>query len=166
MLGDFLKKQAIDIALLQEVTQPQVEHISGYTTHLNIGTEARGTAITMKAGINAMRLRRLPSERGIAGLIKGTHVVNIYAPSGAEHRQEREAFFTNELPWLLPTTECDLILAGDFNCIIERDDATGQGNHSRALDQLIRGFHLTDAWDHKAENKGYTHTTQRHVPRD
>jgi exonuclease III len=159
MLGEFLKKQAIDIALLQEVTQPQVGHIHGYTTHMNIGTQAQGTAIVMKESISATHLRRLPSGRGMAGLINGTHIVNISVPSGAERKQERESFYTNELPWLLPTTECALILAGDFNCVLERADATGQGNRSRALDQLVRGFHLTDVWDHNAVNKGFTHYT-------
>jgi endonuclease/exonuclease/phosphatase family metal-dependent hydrolase len=158
MLGEFLKKQTIDIALLQEVTQPQVGHIHGYTTHMNIGTEARGTAIVME-GISATHLPRLPSGRGMAGLINGTHIVNIYVPSGTERKQERESFYTNELPWLLPTTKCALILAGDFNCVLERGDATGQENRSRALDQLVRGFHLTDVWDHNAVNRGFKHYT-------
>jgi exonuclease III len=94
MLGDFLKKQGIDIALLQEVTQPQIEQTSGYHTHLNIGTEMRGTAMMMKTGLQATCIRRLPTRRGIAGKINGTHIVNIYAPSGAEHRQERERDFS------------------------------------------------------------------------
>jgi exonuclease III len=159
MIGEFLRKQAIDIALLQEVTQPQIENIRGYNTHLNIGSEMRGTAIMMKTGLQATYLRRLPSGRGIAGKINGIHMVNIYAPSGAEYRQERERFFNNELPWLLPTTECDLILAGDFNCIIRKDESTGERNISRALDQLVRGYHLHDAWDQNAENQGYTYYT-------
>jgi exonuclease III len=120
MLGDFLVKQGIDIALVQEVTMPKIEQIHGYTTIMNIGSEMRGTAIITKAGLQATWLRRLPTGRGIAAKINDIHLVNIYAPSGAEHRQEREMFYNSELPRLLPTNECDLILAGDFNCTIKK----------------------------------------------
>jgi exonuclease III len=165
MLGDFLKEQTIDIALLQEVTHPQVGQIHSYTTHMNIGTEMRGKAFVLKVGIRATQIQRLPSGRGMVGLINGTYIVNVYAPSGAERRKERESFYTNELSCLLPMTKCAFILAGDFNCVIERADATGQGNHSRALDQLIRGYHLTDVWDHKAVHQGLTHYTARGASR-
>jgi len=41
---------------------------------------------------------RLPTGRGIAAEFQGVLLVNIYAPSGAERRQEREAFFKNDFP--------------------------------------------------------------------
>jgi exonuclease III len=45
MLNDFLHKQDIDIAVLQEVTHDKFDVIYGYNVLLNIGTERRGTAI-------------------------------------------------------------------------------------------------------------------------
>jgi exonuclease III len=89
MFGEFLKSHGIDIALIQEVTQPQIEQISGYNTILNIGSEMRGTGLMIKNGLHATGIQRLPTGRGIACKINGIHMVNIYAPSGAEQRKER-----------------------------------------------------------------------------
>jgi exonuclease III len=67
-------------------------------------------------------------------------MVNIYAPSGAENKRDRETFYTSEVPWLLPMMKSALIVAGDFNCVLEKADSTRQGNWSRALEQLVRGY--------------------------
>jgi len=45
MLNEFIHKQEIDIILLQEVTHTDFQMIRGYTAHLNIGINKRGTAI-------------------------------------------------------------------------------------------------------------------------
>jgi endonuclease/exonuclease/phosphatase family metal-dependent hydrolase len=92
-------------------------------------------------------------------MIHGTYIVNIYAPSGAENKRDRETFYTSEVPWLLPTMESALIVVGDFNCVLEKADSTGQGNWSRALEQLVHGYHLTDVWDSRTANRGYTYYT-------
>jgi exonuclease III len=165
MLEDFLKKQAIDIAMLQEVTNTNIENLHGYTTHINIGTEMRGTALVVKTGIKLTQVRRLPTGRGISANINRTCFVNIYAPSGAERRKEREYFYNSELPPLLPTYGNDMILAGDFNCVLSRCDTTGQGNHSRALEQIICGYKLTDVWDMQAAKHGHTHYTGKGATR-
>ena len=51
----------------------------------------------------------------MAGQFKDTWLINIYAPSGAENRKEREKFFTHDLAYLLPSGQKDIVLAGDFN---------------------------------------------------
>jgi len=68
MLEDFLWTNDIDIALLQEVTGPQMDSIRRYTKHVNIGIERRGTAILAKDGIILTDVRCLPSGRGIAAM--------------------------------------------------------------------------------------------------
>jgi len=114
LLNNILLRQDIDMALIQEitttfppsmVTQPLV----------NEGIDKRGTAILLKEGLCLQNVKRLPSGRSIAGLFKDTWIINIYAPSGAEKRQEREVFFTHDLAHLLPTSSGDLLLASDFN---------------------------------------------------
>jgi len=125
VLGDFLFLQDIDIALLQEVTTTNLTCIRNYTVHGNIGTEGRGTAILSKTGITLTDVMRLPSGRGIAAKLFGTKIVNIYAPSGAEKKAERERFFSNVILPLLPTRHSDLLLAGDFNCILHTSESTG-----------------------------------------
>jgi exonuclease III len=71
MFEDFIKRHGIDIVLIQEITQPQIERITGYQTLLNIGSEMRGTGMMIKNGLNATDIQRLPTGRGIACTING-----------------------------------------------------------------------------------------------
>jgi exonuclease III len=93
MLGEFLRIQEIDIILLQEVTQPFLDTIRGYSEYTDIGTNRRGTAILMREQITLTNITRLPSERGMVTEYQGVWLINVCAPSGAARRQERESFF-------------------------------------------------------------------------
>ena len=161
MLEEFLHKQGIDIALLQEVTNPNLQSIRRYTAHINQGAEGRGTAILTKEGLSISNIKRLLSGRGMAAIFNGTWILSIYAPSGAEKKTERERFYTNDLTQLLPTTHTELILAGDFNCILDTADSTGHKNFSRALASIVSGFRLHDVWDASRSRQGYTHYAPR-----
>ena len=92
MLADFLKRQDIDIALVQEVTHNEFTNIHEYNAIVNEGTDKRGTAILVKTGLQIQDIKRMPSGRGIAAMFQGIWIINIYAPSGAEKRVEREYF--------------------------------------------------------------------------
>jgi exonuclease III len=81
---DFLRIHDIDIALLQEVTSPQIVTIRRYTKHINIGTKRRGTAILAKEDLSHTNLKILPPGRVIAATFNGTCLVNIYASQGKE----------------------------------------------------------------------------------
>jgi len=87
-------------------------------------------------------------------------IVNIYAPSGTAKGAEREDFFNSGILGLLPLSPTKLILAGDFNCLINNNYCTGQRNCSRALERLINGLRLKDAWDAETNPHVYTHYTQ------
>jgi len=52
-----------------------------------------------------------------------------------------------------------LILAGDFNCVINNNDCTGLRTCNRALERLINGLRLKDAWDTETNPHVYTHYT-------
>ena len=159
MLEEFLVKQDIDIALLQEVTNQHLHKIRRYTIYINEGTERRGTAIVVKEGITLNDIKRIPSGRGIAAKFNGTWIVNIYAPSGTEKKQEREHFYNSELTYILPMTYAEIILAGDFNCILTKTDSTGTKNYSRALANIVNGVGLIDAWEATTTSGRYTHYT-------
>jgi len=64
---------------------------------MNIGTDKRGTAILAKHGLALSNIQRLLSGRGMSASFRGILIVNIYAPSAAEKRQEREAFYNTEV---------------------------------------------------------------------
>jgi len=165
MLTNFLLGQDIDISLLQEVANDDLSNIYGYSAHINEGIEKSGTEILMKEGISVDNIKILPSGRGIAGLFEDTWIINVYAPSGAEKRKERENFFTNELAYLLPTGPREIILAGDFNCVIAAADCTGSPNLSKALSSTIAGLALHDAWHQSSKKTQYTHYTNNGATR-
>jgi hypothetical protein len=161
MLQDFLWTQEIDIALLQAVTCSQLDSVRRYTQHINVGTEKRGTAILAKDGIMLTDIRCLPSGRGITARYNGISLINIYAPSGFERKQERESFYNTDLSYLLPGYHTDIILAGDFNCMLSHSDVTGQRNYSRALDKLVTGLRLHDIEEQNSAPPSFTHYTPR-----
>jgi endonuclease/exonuclease/phosphatase family metal-dependent hydrolase len=87
----------------------------------------------------------------------GTRVINIYALSGSG-RQERESFYNTDVPLLLPITQTNLILAGDFNCVLSQADATGQRDYSKALGNLVYGRGLVVVGN-MSTKPGLTHYT-------
>jgi endonuclease/exonuclease/phosphatase family metal-dependent hydrolase len=86
-------------------------------------------------------------------------MVNIYAPSGTAKRKKRENFFNNELPYVLDMASTDILLGGDFNCVLDVRDSTGHGSYSCSLNTLIHGYSLRDAWQARPGNTTYTHFT-------
>jgi exonuclease III len=109
MLEDFLKKQEIDIILLQEITKPVFEDIRGFVAQTNIGTTGRGTAILSRDQLQLTNIVRLPTGRGMAASFQNLTLVNIYVPSGAE-RREREQFLASEVPYLLQDIPTSLVM--------------------------------------------------------
>jgi endonuclease/exonuclease/phosphatase family metal-dependent hydrolase len=83
--------------------------------------------------------------------------VNVYAPSGAERRAEREYFFNVQFPTIIPLTPTALIIAGDFNCILEACDTTGSAPRSAALERLTKGLCVQVAWDRANRDRRFTH---------
>jgi exonuclease III len=118
MLEDFLQKQEVDIIFLQEVTRPVFDDIRGFTAYTNIGTTGRGTAITTRDHIQLTNILCLPTGRGMAAQFQNVTIVNIYAPSGASRRRDKENFFSNELPYLLRGIPPSLLVGGDFNSVL------------------------------------------------
>jgi exonuclease III len=133
-----------------------LNEITGNTTQYNLGTSRRGTAIVARSGINLANGTRLPSGRAIAARFQDLWLINVYAPSGTARKQERETFYSSELPNFLTDASHHIIL-GDFNCILKQGDATGTLLFSRALATLIRGLNLQDAWQRSADRPVYTH---------
>jgi exonuclease III len=86
--GNLLRQQETDIALLQKVTTDRINNIPNYTAYVNTGTDLSGTAILTRAGILLTDVKRLPNGRGKADLFQTAWIVNIYAPSGTEKREE------------------------------------------------------------------------------
>jgi exonuclease III len=109
--------------------------------------------------IQLTNISKIPSGRAISADYGTTHIINLYAPSGTAKRTERENFYNNDLIYLLRDVPEDLIIGGDFNCVLESQDSTGHANYSRALTTLIQGYALNDAWQIHSNPRAYTHYT-------
>jgi len=105
---------------------------------MTVGTERRGTAVLAKNGLALSNIRRFPFGGGMSAKVRDMLIVNIYSHSGAEKRQEREAFYNTEVVHLIPSSSMAMILAGDFNCVLTNDDFTRRRNYSRGLARLIQ----------------------------
>jgi exonuclease III len=102
MLETFLRCKDFDILLLQQVRTHKLRAFPNYTTHINMGSEVRGTAILLKNSLEARNLQRLPSGRGMSIYIQEICLITIYAPSGAEKNRESEVSFYDKVPKLIP----------------------------------------------------------------
>jgi exonuclease III len=60
MLEELIRRQEIDIVLLQEVVNHTLKTMSGYHTHTNVGTDQRGTALVIKEGIHVKEIKDYP----------------------------------------------------------------------------------------------------------
>jgi endonuclease/exonuclease/phosphatase family metal-dependent hydrolase len=69
---------------------------------------------------------------------------------------EREQFYNTELPQILQDRHGDLVIGGDFNCIIAPADTTGNYTTSRTLAEMICGLKLTDTWTQNPNRPIYT----------
>ena len=136
MLRDFLRSQDIDIVFLQEVTNHALQDLYGYNTYLNVGTDMRGTAFVTKQDLQITNINKLPSDRGITADFGGVKLINIYAPSGTAKKREREQFYSSEITQLFQNIQTNILLGGDFNCLLEPTDTTGHYMPSKALETL------------------------------
>ena len=158
-LRTFLRTMNIDIALLQEVENERL-HLPGYSVVCNVDHARRGTAIALKDHLQYTNVEKSLDGRLIALRVQNTTICNVYAPSGTALRAERERFFTNTLAYYLRHNTEHTLLAGDFNCVIRRRDATGS-NHSPALQATVQQLQLLDVWEKLCPNNpGYTYITQ------
>ena len=90
MLDAFLRRQEIDILLVQEVTHHVLNDVRGYTMQYNIGLNRPATAIVARDGIYLENIIMIHSARATAAKFREMWVINVYAPSGTAMKQERE----------------------------------------------------------------------------
>ncbi|KAJ4437581.1 hypothetical protein ANN_17726 [Periplaneta americana] len=121
--------------------RPQYDYV------VNTGDENRGTAVIYRCGLTVDAIEKHPSGRVIAMKINNIQVLNVYLPSGTNHRQQRESFLSKELPFFLRHRYDCLLIGGDWNCVLHAKDQTGQYNPSPVLANLTQDLHLVDTWE-------------------
>ena len=143
----FLRYNNCDILNLQEVNIDEesfstCEFIqSNYNILENNSTNKYGTACLVKTDLQTENIRCDSEGRVILFDLGGLTFGNIYLHSGTDARSRagREKYFCETLPMLLLNTQDTGCVGGDFNCIVDRKDATNypESKMSKGLQRLI-----------------------------
>jgi len=164
LLSDFLFKHDIDIALLQEVTTTKLTCIRNYAVLDNIGTEGRGTAILSNPGISLISSAFPPDEALLPVYMEQRLSIYMRHLVLKEKRTENASLHKRFCHSYHPIARKQIV-AGDFNCILNNSECTGNGCFSRSLAILVREMDLYDAWGYIPGNNGYTHYAPKSVSR-
>ena len=165
-LSSIASVNKVDLILLQEVRicKDQLNGMLGgfgYQAEVNLDTEAPfkpGTAIVWRKSLPVQQVVTLVSCRCQVAVLTNIVIVNIYAPSGSNKRQERFTFFSHDVFNALSLfPRHSHVLGGDFNAILSPLDVEdGKGfNHKfcKALKDLTVGCQLIDVFRLKCPKK-------------
>lgn len=121
----------IDVALLQEVCQTtevlcNLLHDIGFQAASNVDPDnlnRPGTAIVWRDGVSMSSVEVLIECRCQVATIGSLNILNLYAPSGSNKRQERAIFFGQSLfHFIMQIKGQPLVAAGDFNSVLKPSD--------------------------------------------
>ena len=156
-LSALISSQNMDVIFLQEVRMSgsQIEHLlPGFNAVANIDKDnltRPGTAIAWRSNLPVKDIVSFsPCRIQIATL--GTYrLINIYAPSGSNRKQERASFFSQDLFTALQLNpSLSLIMGGDYNCLLQAIDVENGFGFSQkrcpALDDLVKVNNLLDSF--------------------
>jgi len=142
-LSQFLTDNQIDIACLQEISNPFNDFPnSSYNYILNKGDFGLGTAIVFKEHLKPTRIEKDPSGRIIKITFKEYSIINIYGyPQGKDHNPEKRLrVFTTILPIYIKSNE-NTIIMGDFNTAASKDEP---GNYMWQLNKFLKDLRYND----------------------
>ena len=155
-IEDFLKYNKIDILHLQESdldpdSFSTCNFISSSFNIISNNSETKyGTASIIRSDLNFANVRCDTAGRAIVFDIGNTSFGNFYAQSGTDgqSRASRENFCAETIPNLLTNCQPSGCLGGDFNMIINKQDATAHqaAKMSPTFQRVVRTFNLADSY--------------------
>ena len=176
-LVNYIKYKKIDILFLQEHNLRERNLICNELLELcdifiNLSVNQKGgtaTLISKKFNYGLQSNEFSADGRIVSTIIKHynteLHLVNVYAPASASH-SERDSFFQNDLLYYLRNKLNNVILGGDWNCILsERDCQSRNIQVSKTLLNIVRSIKCKDAWFCKDRNVEYTFVRQNYGSR-
>ena len=147
-----------DIVLLQEltVTSGQLKLFVakfGYSAEANtdlLDITKLGTGLIWKTELPVSEVTSVLECRAQLAKLGPYHLLNLYAPSGGNHRTERRNFFGQDIFRLIRGVNNSVspLLAGDFNCVLSPLDTERNfaDKTCPALKDLVTGFNYCDAF--------------------
>ena len=152
----FIKENRIDILHMQEIdTEPEsfynCEFISSSFNLISNNSPTRyGTASLIGSDLIFENVRCDNSGRGIVFNIGNSTFGNFYCHSGSDgqSRANRESFCAETIPNLMCNSKESGCVGGDFNMIINKEDATAhqQAKISPTFQRVVRTFKWVDSY--------------------
>lgn len=148
ILRDTLRAADVNIALFQELRTETWPDFYGYAANVTPAANGdSGAAILVRDGIVVEDVVYLQSARGLALTVQGIRLVNIYAPSGTDKRRERAQFYSEAITPLFLGRYENIIVGGDFNCVLARKDQHPNFTTCPELPHLVNRLSLVDTWE-------------------
>ena len=146
-LDALIKEHKFDVILLHEIRlsreglDAKFSHLE-YTSAVNIEEEdpsKPGTAVLWKSSLPVSNVIVLVKCRAQLVLLGNYALLNIYAPSGSDKRNERAIFFSKEVfQGYTLHSQYIWIMGGDFNCLLNKLDVEdGIGFSQKRCTQLL-----------------------------
>ena len=155
-IEEFIRTNNIDILHCQEInigedTFAECNFISSsYNIICNNSPNKYGTASMVKNEYNVENILLDTTGRIIIFDVDNITFGNFYLPSGTDNisRSSRENFCAETIPKLLINTKDSGCCGGDFNCIINKEDATRnpESKLSPSLKRLVKTFSWQDSY--------------------
>ena len=177
-LIDFMRKNCIDILLLQEHNIRNYEAVNKdlekfYHLSLNYAVSSKGgTAILINRNLpfEILSEEKSADSRIISLRVKiysqVIHLLNVYAHSGTEKTNDRENLFRNEMVYYLRNNLQNTFIGGDWNCVLsDRDTTSDNFAISKSLLNTVRSLNLKDAWHLKNRQVEYTYVRNNYGSR-
>lgn len=156
LLKDFILNTDVDIILLQEVAFESFGFLYSHIAIVNSNVNGVGTAVLVRRGIPFSEVLLSPCGRITSVCVDNFNIINVYAASGSNRKQERDILFSSDIVPHLSTNHINIV-AGDFNCILlESDSNSNIKNFSKGLESLVKSLKLLDIEKEKNHNVNFT----------
>lgn len=177
-LLNFIKEKSIDVLLVQEHNIKSLVKIEYLLQHYNV---ILNKSILFKGGTLILVDKKLPAQicrtylhptSRICTLVINVmgnelYLVNMYAPSGKNKTHERENLFENELIYQLVANTDNLIMCGDWNSVISRNDTIKPTTacYSNALKRILTTFKFKDIYNISKKKPEFTYYRRNYAAR-
>ena len=172
-LIDLLRTENPELVFLQETSHTSEElsnlvgHLgySGYTSMQDQGQP--GVGVIYKDTVTILEFHVWQPGRLLFVRLENISFVNIYAPSGANKKHERNIMFSETLFRNLSVKSLLPVIVGDFNCILSAKDTTAnfESKVSKPLEDLVKTLNLSDAFRKlHPDSEEYTYYQRGHAP--
>ena len=152
-LFNFFKLNGLDIICMQEMNFNKCRFLEQeYIIISNCQPNKSGVGIAIKKDLKFSKILKDVEGRILKCEVEGLNIINIYAPSGREKREERKTFYSKTILPYLQNLEEATILLGDFNAVEDENDAKIWKKRRKSkiitkeIKELVNIFNLKDAW--------------------